>query len=237
LAVALSAALLQATGSGLQRKASAAEPPTSNASDASGPTKRQSTEATIDQLVHQLRRPFAKMAPPTALQQVRGQVSVNDGWGQPIQFEVLDGAVHVLSLGADGKRGGQGDDTDVERWIPCHTSCPAFPLHRAIPRSDFIQLLTTPSASDRQVRLVPTRDDSSDKIAGVQVFGIRSGQAVDRLGFCNGDEIQEIDGVPVATMLSQDEAMKLFERLHHAERIVLRIRRNEVVGNLTIVVQ
>ena len=36
-----------------------------------------------------------------------------DPWGKPYQYTVTGGAVDILSLGADGVAGGEGEDADV----------------------------------------------------------------------------------------------------------------------------
>jgi len=41
--------------------------------------------------------------------------AVVDGWGQPIQFSIVENRYAILkSLGADKRPGGQNDDADIE---------------------------------------------------------------------------------------------------------------------------
>ena len=49
--------------------------------------------------------------------------TVQDGWGHDIRFEIAtNGTVTLTSLGRDGLPGGAGDDADITRTFPAHTS-------------------------------------------------------------------------------------------------------------------
>ena len=39
--------------------------------------------------------------------------SLQDPWGRTYQYELVDGAVRISSLGRDGKKGGESEDADI----------------------------------------------------------------------------------------------------------------------------
>jgi general secretion pathway protein G len=44
---------------------------------------------------------------------LKGSAIPTDPWGKPYQYAITGGAVEILSLGADGAAGGEGEDADI----------------------------------------------------------------------------------------------------------------------------
>jgi len=70
------------------------------------------------------------------------------------------------------------------------------------------------------VRFVPTRQDG--RLVGLRVFGIRPGSLLSSLGLQNGDRLESINGLEIA---SPQKALEAYARLSTATRLSVRIVR------------
>jgi general secretion pathway protein G len=76
------------------------------------PTKDQGLEALVS--MPQL-PPHCTEYPAKAF--LENYNDINDAYGNPIQYDLIDGSVFLMSFGADAKKGGQGNNQDLELSI------------------------------------------------------------------------------------------------------------------------
>ena len=78
----------------------------------------------------------------------------------------------------------------------------------------------TASASLGSLRFVPERKDG--KLLGLRLFGIRPGSLLQTLGLQNGDRLESINGLEIA---SPQKALEAYARLSTAKRLSVRVVR------------
>ena len=77
-----------------------------------------------------------------------------------------------------------------------------------------------PQAPFRSLRFVPDRKDG--KLVGLRLFGIRPGSLLSTLGLQNGDRLESINGLEIA---SPEKALEAYARLSTAKRLSVRVVR------------
>lgn len=90
----------------------------------------------------------------------------------------------------------------------------------AFPRSDVHRWLQTGDALLRSTRIVPHLRDG--RVVGVRVYGVRRGEWLSRLGIADGDVIQRVNGLDIA---SPDRCLEAYARLRQSDEVVVDIVR------------
>ena len=83
-------------------------------------------------------------------------------------------------------------------------------------RADVDRWLQTGSALLRNTRIVPSLRDG--RVVGVRVYGVRRGEALARLGLVDGDVIQRVNGLDIA---SPDRCLEAYARLRQSDEVVV----------------
>ena len=86
----------------------------------------------------------------------------------------------------------------------------------AFARSDVHRWLQTGMGPLRTTRIVPALRDG--RIVGVRVYGVRRGEGIARLGIVDGDVIQRVNGLDIA---SPDRCLEAYARLRQSDEVVV----------------
>jgi general secretion pathway protein C len=91
----------------------------------------------------------------------------------------------------------------------------------SIQRSLVDRVLENQAELMRTTRIMP--HDEGGRVTGVQLFGVRGNSLLGRLGMQNGDVLNRINGLEIA---SPDRALEAYSRLRTADRITVSVTRN-----------
>lgn len=108
-------------------------------------------------------------------------------------------------------------------WVsPPATSAPraVHAASRVVRRSDIARWLVAPPSALRGARIVPVA--RGQRIVGVRVLGVRQGDALAGLGIAEGDVIQRVNGLDIA---SPDRCLEAYARLRQQDEVVVDIVR------------
>jgi S1-C subfamily serine protease len=92
--------------------------------------------------------------------------------------------------------------------------------HVHLPRATVEVLLADPTALGRAVRIVPAIKNGAP--SGFKLYAIRPNSVAARIGLENGDTIEEINGLPLAT---PESALEAYTTLRHAVHLDVAIER------------
>lgn len=90
----------------------------------------------------------------------------------------------------------------------------------AFPRRDVDRWLQTGPALLRNTRIVPFF--RGGRVVGVRVYGVRRGEGLARLGIADGDLIQRVNGLDIA---SPDRCLEAYARLRQSDEVVVDLER------------
>jgi general secretion pathway protein C len=97
----------------------------------------------------------------------------------------------------------------------------AGPNEYNINRSLVDRILENQAELMRTTRIMP--HEEGGRVTGVQLFGVRGNSLLGRLGMQNGDVLNRINGLEIA---SPDRALEAYSRLRTADRITVSLTRN-----------
>jgi general secretion pathway protein C len=136
-----------------------------------------------------------------------------------------------LGEGSKGTRTRAGDSDRVEK--PKRNAGRGLPPDMAakitkvsdtefsIERSVVDQILENQAELMRSARIVPEKGEDGE-VAGIRLFGIRSGTLLSHLGLQNGDRLESINGFPMA---DPQKALEAYGRLRTADALKVQINR------------
>ena len=90
-----------------------------------------------------------------------------------------------------------------------------------IPRSAVDRILENQAELMRTTRIMP--QEQGGRVVGVQLFGVRANSLLGRLGLNNGDVLNRINGLDIA---SPDRALEAYSRLRTSDNLQLSVTRN-----------
>jgi general secretion pathway protein C len=90
-----------------------------------------------------------------------------------------------------------------------------------IPRSAVDRILENQAELMRTTRIMP--QEQGGRVVGVQLFGVRANSLLGRLGLNNGDVLNRINGLDIA---SPDRALEAYSRLRTSDSLQLSVTRN-----------
>jgi general secretion pathway protein C len=96
-----------------------------------------------------------------------------------------------------------------------------------MPRSAVDRILENQADLMRQTRIMP--HEEGGRTVGVQLFGVRGNSLLGRLGMQNGDILNRINGLEIA---SPDRALEAYSRLRTADHITITVTRNGAPVNI-----
>jgi general secretion pathway protein C len=96
-----------------------------------------------------------------------------------------------------------------------------------VQRSLVDRILENQAELMRTTRIVPHEENG--RVTGVQMFGLRGSSLLGRLGMQNGDVLNRINGLDIAT---PDRALEAYSRLRTADHITVSVTRNGQPVNL-----
>lgn len=91
----------------------------------------------------------------------------------------------------------------------------------SVRRSLVDRILENQAELMRTTRIMP--QEQGGRVVGVQLFGVRDNSLLSRLGMRNGDTLNRINGLDIAT---PDRALEAYSRLRTADHIQLSVTRN-----------
>jgi general secretion pathway protein C len=97
----------------------------------------------------------------------------------------------------------------------------AGPNEYNIPRSAVDRILENQAELMRTTRIMP--QEQNGRVVGVQLFGVRANSLLGRLGLSNGDVLNRINGLDIA---SPDRALEAYSRLRTSDQLQLSVTRN-----------
>ena len=102
----------------------------------------------------------------------------------------------------------------------------------AIDRSLIDELLENQAELMKQARIVPEKE--GDRVAGMRMFGVRSGSLLSTLGFKNGDRLDAINGMEIT---DPQKALEAYGRLRTADRLAVTLNRKGQPVNIEFNIQ
>lgn len=90
-----------------------------------------------------------------------------------------------------------------------------------IPRSAVDRILENQAELMRTTRIMP--QEQGGRVVGVQLFGVRANSLLGRLGLQNGDTLNRINGLDIA---SPDRALEAYSRLRTSDNLQVSVTRN-----------
>lgn len=90
-----------------------------------------------------------------------------------------------------------------------------------IPRSAVDRILENQAELMRTTRIMPR--EVGGRVVGVQLFGVRGNSLLGRLGLTNGDVLNRINGLDIA---SPDRALEAYSRLRTSDNLQISVTRN-----------
>ena len=88
-------------------------------------------------------------------------------------------------------------------------------------RSTVDRILESQAELMRTTRIMPV--DQGGRVIGVQLFGVRGNSLLGRLGMQNGDVLNRINGLEIA---SPDRALEAYSRLRTSDHLQISLTRN-----------
>ena len=93
--------------------------------------------------------------------------------------------------------------------------------HYRVPRGYFDRMVNDPESTMREVRLVPTT--SGGRRTGLKLSGMRPESRMAALGFQNGDQLESLNDLPLAT---PEQALEAYAAARSADSLRVRLLRN-----------
>lgn len=95
------------------------------------------------------------------------------------------------------------------------------PNEFALPRAAVDRILENQAELMRTTRIMPR--EQGGRVVGVQLFGVRANSLLGRLGLSNGDVLNAINGLDIA---SPDRALEAYSRLRTSDNLQISVTRN-----------
>jgi general secretion pathway protein C len=152
------------------------------------------------------------------------------GWDRVWLSEGATRCTLKLGEGAKGTRVRSGDSDRVEkpkrsaRGLPPEMAAKITKVSDTefnIERSVVDEILENQAELMRSARIVPEKGEDGE-VAGIRLFGIRSGTLLSHLGLQNGDRLESINGFAMA---DPQKALEAYGRLRTADALKVKINR------------
>lgn len=187
------------------------------------------TRARMERLAKKIEEYRAAKGEPQRLEEVASGADLRDDWGSPFDFD----GTRLVSLGSDRSPGGDGEFADlvVTLGVAAKPACPPLPARAKLTRSEVEAALEDPVTATT-CRILPSFVNG--QVQGFKIAAIREGTFPARAGFCNGDIVLSVDGMPLS---SPDKALEVYSKLKGARQAVFRMLRAGAEDELTVVAE
>lgn len=191
--------------------------------------KQLYTTAHLDALAAALADQLKTGAAPATLEELGLDPQLlEDGWGQPIEYERAEGKLVLTSA---------GEGTPDTRTIPLPSTMPALPQATGcaspgeveIKRKQFDDAITNPNSLALSARVTPAIQDGA--VIGFKLFKIQPGSLYAAAGLCDGDVVKAVNG---RALTSPDRALEVYTLAKTANEVSLAVRRGGADVTLTV---